>query len=193
MKEVMPSLPGESGGSGAERRMSGGLGAKKVDVTWSTEESGLLFSISIKNIGFRDARSGNFQKNLTNRRGDMIAEAMTLHRRFPYAVVVGIFFFPKDAAADETPLRNSTFVNANIKFRVFTDRDDTHGSDEKFERFYIALVDWDQHPPLPKFYKVAEPAAQEVELSAVLDECVRLVAERNSDFYEFHEGQIRKA
>ncbi len=162
-------------------------------MTWATEESGLIFSISLKGIGFRDKKTGNFQKNLTNRRGDMISEALTLHRRFPYAVVVGIFFFPKEADEDGTPRRLSTFKNANIKFRVFTDRDDTHGSDEKFERFYIALVDYTQSPPFPTFYKVSEPEAQVVELSGLMDECVRLVAERNSDFYEFHEGEIRKA
>src|SRR3546814_5928739 len=76
--------------SGAERRMAGGIGAKKVDVTWATEESGLLLGISIKTINFRDVRTRNFQKSLTNRRGDMLIEAVTLHRRFPYAVLAGL-------------------------------------------------------------------------------------------------------
>ncbi|MGE7204682.1 hypothetical protein ACQKJZ_03270 [Sphingomonas sp. NPDC019816] len=71
-KEARPAEPGELGGSGAERRMAGGIGAKKVDVTWATEESGLLLGISIKTINFRDSRTRNFQKNLTNRRGDML-------------------------------------------------------------------------------------------------------------------------
>ena len=35
-----PALPGDLDLSGAERRMAGGIGAKKVDVTWATEESG---------------------------------------------------------------------------------------------------------------------------------------------------------
>ena len=72
-------------------RAAGGIGAKKVDVTWATEEGGLLLGISIKGINFRDRRSKNFQKNLTNRRGDMLFEAVTLHRRFPYAVLGGLF------------------------------------------------------------------------------------------------------
>lgn len=84
-----PAPPGEVGKSGAERRMSGGIGAKQVDVSWATEESGLLLGVSMKTINFRDQRSGNFQKNLTNRRGDMLFEAVTLHRRFPYAVLAG--------------------------------------------------------------------------------------------------------
>ena len=78
--------------SGAERRMDGGLGAKKVDVTWATEHSGLLLAISIKTVNFRDRKTANFQKNLTNRRNDMLFESTTLHRRFPYAALGGFFF-----------------------------------------------------------------------------------------------------
>ena len=65
MSEARPAPPGELGGSGAERRMAGGIGAKKVDVTWSTEESGLILGISIKSINFKDNRTKNYQKNLT--------------------------------------------------------------------------------------------------------------------------------
>jgi len=55
LKETMPAA-GQAGPmkKGSERRMSGGLGAKNVDVTWATEESGLLLSISVKTINFLD-------------------------------------------------------------------------------------------------------------------------------------------
>jgi hypothetical protein len=98
LREARPGAAGKGERSGAERRMAGGIGAKKVDVTWATEESGLLLGISIKSINFRDRRTGNFQKNLTNRRGDMLMEAVTLHRRFPYAVLGALFFLDKGAA-----------------------------------------------------------------------------------------------
>ena len=89
MSGTLPERPGPGRASGAERRMAGGIGAKKVDVTWATEESGLLFAISVKSINWRDVRTRNYQKNLVNRRGDMLIEAVTLHRRFPYAVLAG--------------------------------------------------------------------------------------------------------
>lgn len=41
--------------------MAGAIGAKRVDVTWATEESGLLLALSIKSINWRDSRSSNFQ------------------------------------------------------------------------------------------------------------------------------------
>ena len=61
-----PAPPGLYGTSGAERRMAGGIGAKKVDVTCATEESGLLLAASIKTINFVDASSKNYQKNASS-------------------------------------------------------------------------------------------------------------------------------
>lgn len=125
-KLARPGLPGETGKSGAERRIAGGVGGKKVDVTWSTEEAGLLLGISVKSINFRDRKSGTFQKNLTNRRGDMLFEAVTLHRRFPFAVIVGLLFLDEGAETDnhrEEPnkksRRRSTFLNAHARLRLF--------------------------------------------------------------------------
>ena len=141
LKGTRPAPPGELDTSGAERRMAGGIGAKKVDVTWATEEAGLLLGISIKTINFRDGRTNNFQKNLTNRRGDMLFEAVTLHRRFPYAVLGGLFFLDKGAAHDQTKRRRSTFLNAHARFRLFAGREDPGGRDEQYERLYLVLLD----------------------------------------------------
>lgn len=134
-----PAPPGELGVSGAERRLSGGIGAKKVDVTWATEESGLILGISIKTINFRDRGTNNFQKNLINRRGDMLIEAVTLHRRFPYSVLVGFMFLDKGAAEDDTDRRRSTFLNAHGRFRLFTGRNDPSGRDEQYEQMYLVV------------------------------------------------------
>jgi hypothetical protein len=198
LKEARPAPPGELGDSGAERRMAGGIGAKKVDVTWATEESGLLFAISIKSINFRDTRTRNFQKNLTNRRGDMLFEAVTLHRRFPYAVLGGFFFLDKGAESDGTETktgkvkRRSTFINAHSRFKMFTGRNDPAGRDEQYERFYLLLLDASPSKVDVRTFKVGEPDAP-VPLTEILDELVALVAERNPDFYECVEGQLIKA
>ena len=134
-----PFTKGEAKATGGERRMAGGIGAKKADVTWSTDESGLLLGVSIKSINFRDVRSKNYQKNLTNRRGDLLFESVTLHRRFPYAVLAGFLFFDAGAASDGSATRRSTFENAHLRLRLFTGRDDPGGRDEQYERLYIVL------------------------------------------------------
>lgn len=191
MTETRPAEPGEQGLSGAERRLAGGIGAKKVDVTWTTEESGLLLAISVKTINFRDGRSRNFQKNLTNRRSDMIAEALTLHRRFPYAIVAGFLFMDMGARNDQTTKRKSTFENAFPRLRLFTGRLDPAGRDEQFERLYLVLVDANQSRPVFECYHVSD-AETRVRLSDVMDDLVGLVAERNFDFYEASDGTVER-
>ncbi len=170
--------------------MAGGIGAKKVDVTWATEESGLLLAISIKSINFKDSRTRNYQKNLTNRRGDMLFEAVTLHRRFPFAVLAGFFFFDSGAARDGTRTRRSTVVNAHEAFKLFTGRPDPAAREEQFERFYIVLHHPSNAPPTADFYRVGTPD-QVMTLEDILDDLIVLLAERNSDLYEAVNGKLR--
>lgn len=192
MKGARPSGPGEVGASGAERRLAGGIGAKKVDVSWATEESGLIFAISVKSIMFRDGASKNFQKNLTNRRGDMLVEAVTLHRRFPYAVLSALFILDADAAHDDTAKRKSTFQNAFPRLRLFTRRPDPSGREEQFERFFVALVDVNAFAPRLRVFEVNDEAT-EVNLDDALSELIELVGERNFDLYDGTDGVIKKA
>ncbi|MCC5953448.1 MAG: hypothetical protein JJU45_15260 [Acidimicrobiia bacterium] len=186
-----PAPPGVIGQSGAERRMAGAIGAKKVDVTWATEESGLLLAVSVKTINFRDKRSGNFQKNLTNRRSDLLYEAVTLHRRFPYSVLAGFLFLDKGAAADGTPQRRSTFLNAHHRLKLFDGRNDPAGRDEQYERLYIVLLDANPFTPNWETYRVGDPDTP-IEMSTAFDEFIALIAERNPDFYDCVDGKLRK-
>jgi hypothetical protein len=177
-----PSGELESGTSGAERRMSGGIGAKKVDITWATEESGLLLAISVKCITARDVATGNYQKNLINRRGDMLGEAVTLHRRFPYAVLGGFLFLDSGAAHDASAQRSSTFRNAHRAFRIFTGRTDPAGRDEQYERFYLALVDVTGDKPTIEITHAGEPDTS-LTLDIALDALLKPIADRDPDFY----------
>lgn len=198
LDEARPAGEGALGDSGAERRMAGGLGAKKVDVTWATEEAGLLFAISIKSINFRDRKTRNFQKNLTNRRGDMLMEAVTLHRRFPYAVLAGFFFLDKGAETDDTKKpdgsqkRRSTLDNAHMRLKLFTGRDDPAGREEQFERFYLMLIDASPQQASVRAFAVGAPS-KELPLDDIFNDLLKLVAERNPDFYEYFEGSLRRA
>jgi len=160
-------------------------------VTWATEESGLLLGISVKSINFRDARSQSFQKNLANRRADMLYEAVTLHRRFPYAILAGFLFLDKDAAADATNRRRSTFENAHRLLHLFTGRDDPAGRDEQYERLYIVLLD--ANPFTPEFIPYAVGTSDSpMSMAQVFDTLISLVADRNPDFYQTQKGTLRR-
>lgn len=197
MDTALPAEPGQVGLSGAERRLSGGIGAKKVDVSWATEESGLIFAISVKTIMFRDNSTGNYQKNLTNRRGDMLIESVTLHRRFPYAVLAAFLFFDVGAASDDThpdgrtKKRKSTFKNAFPRLRLFTGRNDPAGREEQFEKFFVFLLDSNLFSPSIRAFEVND-GEKEVELDAALAEMIALVGERNFDLYDGTDGRITK-
>lgn len=191
MAEARPSGAGVVGLSGAERRLAGGIGAKKVDVTWATEESGLILAVSVKTILFKDSRSANYQKNLTNRRADMLNEAVTLHRRFPYAVLGGFLMLDVGAERDDTQRRRSTFLNVGPRFRLFTGRQDPAGRDEQYEKFYVALVDLNIFNPTVRVFEVND-LGQGVSLDQMFDDLIKLVGERNFDLYEGLNGQVTK-
>ncbi len=176
---------------GAERRMDGGLGAKKVDVTWATEESGLLLALSVKTINFKDKKTRNFQKNLTNRRNDMLFESTTLHRRFPYSTLGGFFFLDAGAKIDGTKNRQSTFLNAHRRLKMFTGRDDPAGRPEQYERIYIVLVDASPERVSYEVYRAGDPHEQ-VALEQALIELIEIVAERSPDFYDVVSGELVK-
>ena len=191
LEGALPAVPGELGASGAEKRISGGIGAKKVDVSWATDESGLMLGMSIKTINWKDKRTGNYQKNLTNRRGDLLVEATTLHRRFPFAVLAGWLFLDAGAATDATPLRRSTLDNAHPRLRLFTGRREPHGRDEQFETLLVCLVQATPFNASVTTYEAGRPDEQ-LELEKVFDSIIEVVAERNFDFYEAEEGQLRR-
>ncbi|MBC7835920.1 MAG: hypothetical protein H7Y88_12595 [Phycisphaerales bacterium] len=184
-----PAPPGELDSSGAERRIAGGIGAKRVDVSWCSEESGLILAVSVKTINFKDSKSKTFQKNLPNRSNDMLFDSVTLHRRFPYAVLVGLFVLDAGAKIDGTRKRASTFENAHKRLAIFSGRNDPGERDEKYERLYLVLLDSTTSNPTTQFFPVGQPEAT-TSLDTILNDALGLVAERNSDFYEVVEGVL---
>jgi hypothetical protein len=183
LKEARPTGDNEDGGrQGAERRLSGAIGAKKVDVSWATEESGLLLAISVKCIMWPDAKTGNFQKNMTNRREGLLFESVTLHRRFPYSVLGGFMLFHKDAEHDGTAKRSCTFINAHRALKLFTGRSDPAGRDEQYERLFIGLVDDNPVAPSIRYYEAGKPDTP-VSLDKCLDDLLRMVVDRDPDLW----------
>lgn len=129
-----PKVRPEKGGPG-ETEFQGGLGPKKVDVSYSDEQHGLILAISIKSISFAP-----FGKNLKNRFADLCTEAITLHMRFPYSLVCGLFAFPVAADQDTTPGRTiSTFRRAARLLGTISGREDYTDPEEKFEHIAMLL------------------------------------------------------
>lgn len=180
----------ESGSEGMERRIAGGLGDKRVDVSYATESSGLVLAISIKTISFPDSKSGNYQKNLQNRKGDLMFEVTTLHKRFPYAVVGGLFFFYEDAARDNVGrTRISTFERAHQVLKIFNRRIGPRNEESKFE--FLAIGLYRSAPPRYALYEAGD-AKKGISFKQFLSELLRRVAERNPEQFVFQDGHLFK-
>jgi hypothetical protein len=122
------------GGPG-ERAFQGGLGPKKVDVSYADEQHGLLLAVSIKTI-----TAAPFGKNLKNRFYDLCPEGITLHLRFPYSVVCALFCFPNAADEDITAgRRTSTFERAKKLLSTISGRQEYTDPGEKFENITMLL------------------------------------------------------
>jgi hypothetical protein len=180
--------PDEEGGR--ERQFAGGIGAKKVDVSFATEEDGLVLAVSVKSICFRDQRTQNFQKNLTNRRGDLLSEATTLHQRFPYAVIGGLFLFDHGAKEDGTSNRVSTFITAHEYFRAFNNRTTQANAVQKFEELGIATYQ-SEEPFEVRFYDSGKPDVSD-SIENFFSRLLEGVAERNPDRFRFSDGKLKR-
>jgi hypothetical protein len=129
-----PNIKPVRGGPG-EKAFQGGLGPKKVDVSYADERHGLLLAVSIKSICFAP-----FGKNLKNRFGDLCTEAITLHMRFPYSVICALFAFPVAADMDVTRGRTiPTFQRATKLFATISGREEYTDPGEKFENVTMML------------------------------------------------------
>ena len=82
----------------------------RVDVSFSDDRHGLLMAVTIKCLNFPSypkikgtdppqfdyEKKPNFSKNIKNRFGDLTTEAITLHLRFPFAVVGCLYVMRND-------------------------------------------------------------------------------------------------
>lgn len=129
-----PDVRPMRGGPG-ERAFQGGLGPKRLDVSYSDHQHGLLMAVSIKSIN-----AAPFGKNLKNRFADLCTEAITLHMRFPYSVVCALFAFPFAASTDVSAVRNvSTFERARMLLKTIGGRAEYTDPGEKFENVTMLL------------------------------------------------------
>ena len=129
-----PSVKPLPGGPG-ERAFQGGLGPKKVDVSYSDEQHGLQLAVSIKTI-----TASPYGKNLKNRFYDLCPEGITLHLRFPYSVMCALFCLPNAANEDVTAIRKvSTFERARKLLSTISGRREYTDPGEKFENIAMML------------------------------------------------------
>jgi hypothetical protein len=143
---LRPRFPGilpDEDGRGTESRARTKKGFKKLDVNFSTLELGLALGVSIKSVNFPEGKANNYAKNVTRVDNELRAEAEDYHARQPFAVLVGLYFAPVDAARNATKKKPSSFGHMvrTLRYRALRSRIDDPPS--LFEKIYIALYEPD--------------------------------------------------
>jgi hypothetical protein len=133
-------------GTGQEFSVGAKLDSKKTDVGVWDDAAGLILGVSIKTYSFRDyhgatstkpAHLGRYQRNVKRNDFELRDEADVLHRRQPYAVLIGLFFMPVDACWDGVN-GHSSFAHAVFTFRKRTGRREADAPrSDLFEKMYI--------------------------------------------------------
>lgn len=131
--------PDESG-RGHERRQQGAEGLKKLDVTYATQQAGLRLSISIKTINFKDEKTKRYTKNIKRADSELRAEASDCHKYNPYALLVGMVFFPIEAASDGVGGRSSLKHGWDV-FRRRGIRKSNEDDPSLFESIFLGVYD----------------------------------------------------
>jgi hypothetical protein len=194
--EILPT----STGRGREKPVPSGAfnKPKKTDVNFSTL-SGLELLVSIKTLGFRDVlksgQLGRYTKNMVRNDHELRAEAMEFHERYPYAVLVALFFIPRDAC-DDGENDKSSFAHAVMTFRARAGRERPDQPAQMFELFYIGLYDWEgPNKGRVEFFDVMEAPRRRgvpsklVRLDDVIKRSVATYGLRNRRYIPFEEDE----
>jgi len=158
-------------------------GQKRLDVKVTDPTLGLLLCVSIKTYSFQDyspqtERLGRWTKNIVRNDHELRGEAMVLHQRQPYAVLVGLLFEPYASCDDGSATRGdagkSSFAHhvttlakrsGRGKRKVYGTSADAYvdfGADDPrydlFERVFIGLYETDDRKRgAVRFFDVETP------------------------------------
>jgi hypothetical protein len=158
--------------------------------------------VSIKTLGFRDVlknvrtgekRLGRYTKNMVRNDHELRAEAMDFHERFPFAVLIALFFIPRDAC-DDAQSDKSSFAHAVMTFRARAGRKRPDQPAQMFEQFFIGLYDWDgAHRGRVQFFDVMDAPRKSgipsklIELDEVIKRIVTVYGLRNRLYIPWEE------
>ncbi len=133
---LRPHFPEIQSGENLSRAASG---SKRVDVNYSTPQSGLGFAISLKSVhrGEEDHGNADFIHNMKRNDEELRVEATNHHLRQPYAVLVAALFLPFESCNDLRPA--SSFASFVEYFWRLKGRSKPDDAPDLFELVFFAL------------------------------------------------------
>lgn len=125
LRPEFPAVTPAADGSGQESAVGVARGTKRLDVKVTDQTLGLLLSVSIKTYSFQDyspttKKLGRWTKNIVRNDHELRGEAMVLHQRQPYSVLIGVMFEPTAITADGDPNNRSDVGKSSFAHHVTT-------------------------------------------------------------------------
>ncbi|GAA4391479.1 hypothetical protein [Tsukamurella soli] len=108
LRPLYPDVTPTAAGVGQEAQVDVVKGRKKLDVKSVDPNLGLVLCVSIKTYSFQDfnartGRAGRYTKNIVRNDHELRGEAMVLHQRQPYSVLIAVMFEPYETCDDGNP------------------------------------------------------------------------------------------
>lgn len=125
LRPTFPDITPTATGRGQEAVVGAARGQKRLDVKLTDLAVGLILSVSIKTYSFQDYspqkdRLGRWTKNIVRNDHELRGEAMVLHQRQPYSVLVGLMFEPYEICDDGDPSKASDTAKSSFAHHVAT-------------------------------------------------------------------------
>ncbi|MGE2847476.1 hypothetical protein ACQGFI_31320 [Rhodococcus sp. 2.95] len=112
LRPLYPNITPTASGEGQEATVDVAKGRKRLDVKALDPTLGLILCVSIKTYNFQDysprsGKLGRWTKNIVRNDHELRGEAMVLHQRQPYSVLVAVMFEPYATCDDGDPTKTS--------------------------------------------------------------------------------------
>lgn len=125
LRGTFPAVTPTAAGKGRESVVDVDQGQKRLDVKVTDPALGLMLSVSIKTYSFQDYdrkkdRLGRWTKNIVRNDHELRGEAMVLHQRQPYAVLIAVLFEPWGTCDDGNPKSKSDRAKSSFAHHVVT-------------------------------------------------------------------------
>ena len=125
MRAKFPAVTPTATGAGQEAAVPVEGGQKRLDVKVTDPALGLIVSVSIKTYSFQDYerkkdRLGRWTKNVVRNDHELRGEAMVLHQRQPYSVLVAVLFAPYETCDDGNPASKSDRAKSSFAHTATT-------------------------------------------------------------------------
>jgi hypothetical protein len=120
-----PTITPTASGRGQESSIAVVKGQKRLDVAAIDPSLGLVLCVSIKTYSFQDyspskKKLGRWTKNIVRNDHELRGEAMVLHQRQSYSVLIGVMFEPYTTCDDGDPTKQTDVAKSSFAHHATT-------------------------------------------------------------------------